>query len=316
MGQRQRKHPRRKAGQSEAATALTLYLDNLAPTGRRSARSRLSTAASILGYTGALEDIPWTGFGYAELSLVRARLLGRKKAPSTINATMAAMRGVLRSAYGMGLIPVDALLRLDQIKPVTGKSLQAGRSLTPLALNKLVRACQRETGAAGVRDAAMILLMALAGLRRAEVIGLTLAELDRRRGLVVVGDGKGRRQRELALPGQVRRALSLWFEVRGRSPGPLFCPITIYGCLPARALSSQRLYAVVVQRALEAGIDHCTPHDLRRTFVTRLLDNKVDLNTVRQLAGHSDIRTTAGYDRRDHREQRKALRESALALCG
>ncbi len=49
----------------------------------------------------------------------------------------------------------------------------------------------------------------------------------------------------------------------------------------------------------QANIAPFAPHDLRRTFITRLLDNNVDLNTVRQMAGHSDISTTIRYDKRN-----------------
>ena len=311
---RRRKQSGRKRPGAPAATALTLYLDNLAPSGRRSVRSRLSSAAEILGYAGTLETVPWTRFGYAELNAVRAELLRRGKAPSTINGTLAALRGVLRTAFGLGLVTADVYLRLDQVKLVKGTALPAGRSLTPAELGKLLRVCRRDTGGAGARDAAMISLMALVGLRRSEVVGLTMADFDVRRGRLLVRAGKGRRQRELVLPGMVRRVLADWRKVRGRGPGALFCPVTAGGCVEHRALSAQRVYDVVVARAFAAGIERCTPHDLRRTFVTELLGQDVDLNTVRQLAGHSDLQTTARYDRRDDLAQRRALRQSGAGI--
>ncbi len=300
----------RKQQRAVAANALTLYLDNLAPSGRRSTRSRLQAAAEILGHgTVALEAAPWTHFGYAELATVRAELLRRGKAPSTINGTLGALRGVLRTAFDLGLIPADVYLRLDRIKLVKGKRLPAGRSLTQREVDKLLRACRREAGPAGLRDATMIALMAAAGLRRSEVVGLAMDDYERRRGRLTVREGKGGRQRELALPGLVRRDLAQWLKVRGRIDGPLFCPVLANGYTEIRALSAQRLYDVVLERAAAAGIERCTPHDLRRTFVTRLLSQDVDLNTVRQLAGHSDIQTTARYDCRDDRVQRSAMRQ-------
>jgi len=304
----------RKRQRAAAANALTLYLDNLAPSGRRSARSRLCTAAEILGHEEvALEAVPWASFGYAELAAVRAELLRRGKVPSTINSTLAALRGVLRTAFGLGLIPADVYLRLDQVELVKGKRLPAGRSLTPGEVDKLLRACRRDKTPAGARDAAMIALMAAAGLRRAEVVSLVMDDYERRRGRLAVREGKGGQQRELVLPGAVRRDLGQWVKVRGRVDGPLFCPVLANGRKEMRALSAQRLYDVVAERAAAAGIERCTPHDLRRTFVTRLLSQDVDLNTVRQLAGHSDMQTTARYDCRDDRAQRRALRQSGAA---
>ncbi len=72
-------------------------------------------------------------------------------------------------------------------------------------------------------------------------------------------------------------------------------------------MSSQSVYDLVGKRAREAKIENCRPHDLRRTFVTRLLESGVDIHTVSQLAGHSDIQTTARYDLRGQEEQRKAI---------
>lgn len=292
------------------AQALRLYLENLAPSGRRSARSRLRAAAVILGHRQALEGVPWVRFGFAELAEVRAALLRSQKAPSTINATLAALRGVLKTAFGLGLIPADVFLRLDQIKRVKGTPVPAGRALMPRELDSLLRACRRDGTPAGFRDAAMIALMGAVGLRRSEVVGLTVGDYEPRRGRLLVRAGKGGRQRELMLPGAVRRDLAAWRKCRGRGEGALFCPVTAEGVTQERALSAQRVYDVVVERASAAGIGRCTPHDLRRTFVTQLLLQDVDLNTVRQLAGHSDLQTTARYDRRDQRAQRRALQQS------
>jgi integrase len=274
----------------------------------------LQTAAEILGYSQTLETVPWTRLGYAELTAVRAELLRRGKAPSTINATLAALRGVLRTAFGLGLVPADDYLRLDHVKLVKGTALPAGRSLTPAEMGKLLRACRHDGTEAGVRDSAMIMVMAFVGLRRSEIVGLTMDDFDRRRWRLVVRIGKGQRKRELVLPGIVRHALGTWLKVRGRAAGALFCPVRLTGGGEQHALSAQRVYNVVVKRSEEAGIERCTPHDLRRTFVTELLGQDVDLNTVRQLAGHSDLQTTARYDRRDDLAQRRALRQSGTGI--
>jgi site-specific recombinase XerD len=77
-------------------------------------------------------------------------------------------------------------------------------------------------------------------------------------------------------------------------------------------MSSQSIYDLVGKRAREAQIENCRPHDLRRTFVTRLLESGVDIHTVSQLAGHSDIQTTARYDLRDQSEQRKAIKNLSI----
>ena len=72
---------------------------------------------------------------------------------------------------------------------------------------------------------------------------------------------------------------------------------------------SQSVYDIVQQRAEQAQIGNVRPHDLRRTFVTQLLEAGVDLNTTRQLAGHQDIQTTARYDFRSEKAQKKAVQQ-------
>ena len=56
------------------------------------------------------------------------------------------------------------------------------------------------------------------------------------------------------------------------------------------------------------GVENASPHDLRRTFITRLLEQNVDLNTVRQMAGHASITTTTIYDKRDMQFMQQAAR--------
>jgi len=79
-------------------------------------------------------------------------------------------------------------------------------------------------------------------------------------------------------------------------------------------MTTQSLYDLLKKRSIEANVEHCSPHDCRRTFVTRLLEYGIDINTVRQLAGHSDIQTTARYDLRDEKEQRKAIKRTSFII--
>ena len=59
-----------------------------------------------------------------------------------------------------------------------------------------------------------------------------------------------------------------------------------------------------------------TPHDLRRTYITQLLDQGIDLNTVRQMAGHADISTTVIYDKRDDKAMQQAAKTLSYGLLG
>ena len=71
-------------------------------------------------------------------------------------------------------------------------------------------------------------------------------------------------------------------------------------------ITPQTAYDVLRRRAAEAGVSSCSPHDLRRTFVSNLLDAGADLVTVQNLAGHASPATTARYDRRGEETKRVA----------
>jgi integrase/recombinase XerD len=293
---------------SGSRTALTLYLDNLAPSGRRSMRSLLQQVATINDWAGNLEEMPWLSLRYEHVAGIRAALRQARKSPNTINTTLAAVRGVLKAGFLTGQYPAQEWQRIQSISRASGKQVSAGRCLQGKEIDRLLQACQQDNGMQGYRDAAILALLTYAGLRRSEVTSLNLTDYYVRGGHLKVREGKGNRSRELLLPVIARAYLRRWLHCRGNRSGPLFCQLAKDGqCEPSQRLNAQRIYGILKRRAREAGIASCTPHDLRRTFVTRLLEQGVDFNTTRQLAGHENIQTTVLYDRRHTKTQRQAM---------
>lgn len=100
-----------------------------------------------------------------------------------------------------------------------------------------------------------------------------------------------------------------WVEHRGDEPGPLFIPIRQNGEIPLTRIRGEPISYILRRRQEEAGVDSFSPHDLRRSTVTHLLDAGVDVFTVQKLAGHADATTTARYDRRGEKAKRWAVQK-------
>ena len=288
---------------------VSLYLDGLAPSGRRSVKSLLISSTALLGFEGPLEAMPWNLVEYQHLAQIRNQLGQQGKAANTINLALSTLRGVMRSCFNLGLIKADQLMLLNNIKPVRSQRLPHGRSLNSSEICKLHRTCKLDKSIAGKRDHALIALMLATGLRRSEVVAIDVDDYSSRTGLLNIHCGKGNQQRYAYLNSESRSIIRQWRKLRGNQSGSLFNPIAKNGAVFGRPLVSQSIYDIVQQRAAQAQIGNVRPHDLRRTFVTQLLEAGVDLNTTRQLAGHQDIQTTARYDFRSKKAQQRAVQK-------
>ena len=277
---------------------------------------------------------PWERLRYAHTRAIRAWLVQRveQKAQhqeivdaageplpaysvARANTILAALRGVLKTAWEMDLLPTDAYLRARNVKDLKAETLPSGRALDTTEVARLLSSCVRDAAAyradptrlAGdVRDAALIAVLYATGLRRFEVVALDLADYIADRGELWVRVAKNRAARIAYLADGATAALDDWLVVRGGAAGPLFCGITKAGKLSAKRLTDQAVYHILQQRQQQSGVAPFSPHDLRRTCVGDLLAAGVDLNVVRQLVGHRTVTTTARYDRRGETTKREA----------
>ena len=301
-----RKHDHSRVN-TQKSDPVTLYLNSLAPSGQRSIRSLLQTAAAIIDFKGPLETLPWRLLSYCHVVNIRNTLKKNGYSANTINLTLAALRGVSSSCFHLGLISAEQWLLLKAVKRVRGQRLTTGQRLSMAAVNRLHRKCSQDHSAAGLRDHAVIAVLLATGLRRFEVVNLTLADYSSRTGVLQVCAGKGNQARTAYLTHECRSIVRQWLDVRGRADGYLFNPINKAGVIQFTQLSTQAIYNLVKQRCALAGLVDVSPHDLRRTFVTQLLEAGVDLNTTRQLVGHADLQTTARYDLRDIKNHQRVL---------
>ena len=285
---------------------VAVYLASLADgPGRVSMRSTLEKVADILTDGRATaESTPWTELRYKHVAALRTKLAERY-APATANKALSAVRGTLRAAWQLGQLSTDQYQRAVDVRAVKGSRLPAGRALDVGELRALFKVCIDDASAAGARDAAIFALMFGAGLRRAEVAALDAEAYDPKTGAIRIL-GKGNRERTVFAVNGGRDALEAWLDHRGREPGPLVCRVSQRGKVRLRRVTPQALMMRLRRRAEEAGIARCSPHDLRRSFVSQALESGADLAMVQALAGHASPTTTARYDRRPEEAKRAA----------
>ena len=102
-----------------------------------------------------------------------------------------------------------------------------------------------------------------------------------------------------------------WIEVRGDQAGALFVRIGKGSRVTSARLTAQAVRYILADRGKAAGVV-LRPHDGRRSFITALLDNGVDVLTVQRLAGHANPATTSRYDRRGDEAKRRAVETLAI----
>ena len=295
---------------------LRVYLARLAPGSRRAMAQSLDQVARIVSSDrlGA-DELPWAALRYQHTQAIRAALrdlisgrTGRPLSPASINKTLCALRGVLREAWRLGQMSGEDYHRAADLEPVRGATVLRGRALEPNEVAALFHVLQRDNSPAGARDAAVLALgLAGGGLRRAEISSLELPRSLDQNTWVLTVDGKASRVREVPLKNGSVDALRAWLAHRGDEPGPLLCPVLKGGRIRMRHLSTEAIYRICARRAEEAGVPPFTPHDMRRTYISTLLDRGVDISTVSKLVGHaSGPAITAKYDRRDERAKHAA----------
>jgi site-specific recombinase XerC len=282
---------------------VEIYLAGLSATGRRSMAQKLKTVARILGYADA-QSVVWNKLRFDHAVAIRSSLSDGGLAPATVNATLAAVRGVAKAAWALDLLSGEDYSRIAAVKGLRSSRLPSGRALTVGEVTALFDACYDDKTAAGRRDAAILALLLGAGLRRAECAVLTLSDYSRESADITVR-GKGDKQRLMPLGVTADQAVRDWLQVREDWIGSLLCRVGKNGAIEQAGISSQAIYAALVKRGNAARVAHFSPHDLRKTYASGLIDLSGDISTVSRLLGHASIDTTAIYDRRGEAAKRQ-----------
>ncbi|MBI5759527.1 MAG: tyrosine-type recombinase/integrase, partial [Planctomycetales bacterium] len=148
----------------------------------------------------------------------------------------------------------------------------------------------------GLRDRAILETTYSGGLRVAEVVGLNVTSWDRDADILRVL-GKGRKERISPVGRHAATALGRWLEVR--EPDPTASPnhqAAMFLNKRGRRLTTRSVGRMLEKYITQTGLDQLTsPHTLRHSFATHLLDNGADLRSVQELLGHKSLTTTQIY---------------------
>jgi integrase/recombinase XerC len=223
----------------------------------------------------------------------KAHLVERGLAAATVNRRLAALRSLVKLARVLGVVPWT--LEVQNAKAQAYRDTRGpGRAGFVAMLEQLAG----DASAKACRDRAILRLLYERGLRRGEVVGLDLEDVQLEAGAVAVL-GKGRTAKEsLTLAPATVAALRAWIAARGIAPGPLF--VNLDRGHQRQRLTGAGLYDVVRELGAAAGL-RVRPHGLRHAAITEALDRTGgDLRAVQRFSRHRDLRLLLVYD--DNRE--------------
>ena len=296
---------------SDARQAVDAFLESLA--GRNASPGTITEyrrhATEFLAFLEA-RRVAWTAPDRATIRAYLSSLADRDLSPSSVAGRLAAVRSLYRHALRNGRIETDPLAGVRAPR----RPSRLPRVLTVDEAASLVTAPRRlraRDEALARRDAAMLELLYATGMRISELAGLTLdrLDLDRRRLRVI---GKGNKERQLLFGAPAASALRGYLSearpvLAARGPAGSAVFLNASGA----PLSARGARLVLDRWVQAAGAPKRTsPHTLRHSFATHLLEGGADLRVVQELLGHANLQTTQVYTHLSDAALRSAYREA------
>jgi len=225
-----------------------------------------------------------------DLLTVLAAEVRQGKSPRSVSRYLSAYRQFYGWLVREGVIDKDPVALIES--PKTGRGLP--KALTEEQVEALLSAPDTETPL-GMRDKAMLEVMYATGLRVSELVNLELANLNLNQGVVRV-IGKGQKERLVPIGDEAHESLRVYLAdsrvrmLKGATTTSVFVTTRKAG------MTRQAFWYMVRRYAVRCGIEQkLSPHMLRHSFATHLLNHGADLRVVQLLLGHSDLSTTQIY---------------------
>ena len=268
-------------------------------------RSDLGDFAAARGTEGNWTVGPDAAMHYLAARTRRGQPNDPGLAPTSLRRRAAAIRGFYRFAFGEGLISVDVaahldLPRLSRLLPETLSVDEVERLIEATSVAIDAVRTDQAPASGPLRDRALIELLYAAGLRISEALGLDREDLSLEGGFVRV-IGKGDKERLVPVGDIALSVLTDWID------GPRSGLMTLAHVEPVRGgplfvgdrggrWARQQAWSAIKRAAAAAGLpDRVSPHTLRHSFATHLLEGGADLRIVQELLGHASISTTQLY---------------------
>lgn len=281
----------------DARTVGQLWLDHLAVERGVSANTLSNYRRDVVRYLDWLE-----GTGKTDLSEVASTDLedyvadlrrggdGKKGlAASSASRALVVARGLHKFAVSEGAVAADVAAGVSP--PKVGEKLPD--TLTIDEVGRLLDACPDETPAQ-LRDKALLEVLYATGARISELLALVVDDIAETRDFIKV-TGKGDKQRIVPVGGAAQRALEAYL-VRGRPALSTGKSHAVFLNKRGGALSRQSSWTIIKDAASRAGLDKAiSPHTMRHSFATHLLEGGADVRTVQELLGHASVTTTQIY---------------------
>ncbi len=274
------------------------YLTWLVTERGRAPRTIEAYRRDLVGYVGWLADRGET-LASANDGLIVAWLRERQdlgRAERSVARELAAVRSLHRFCAAEGLLPTNPTIHVEI--PKVPASLP--KALSEEQVTSLIDVIDTSTPA-GLRDRAMIELLYGAGLRISELIGMSLRDLDLESGMITVF-GKGAKERMVPLGRCAYEALIAYLQPTGRGTlepkrwASRDDSEAIFLNSRGGRLSRQGAWGVVKKYAAAVGLSaKLSPHVLRHSCATHMLDHGADIRVVQELLGHASITTTQIY---------------------
>ena len=256
-------------------------------------RNDLTQFAALLARRGVLQP---DQISPADALAFLAALRGQGLASATLTRKATVLRLFAAYLCRESLCPCDFTATLDTGRP------RAPRLPTTLSIAEMGRLLAAPAPATpeGRRDRAMLEMMYSSGLRVSELVTLQTAQVDTRAGLVRPF-GKGAKERQVPLGDVAKASLAIYLEtsrptlMRDKPPSPALF-VTDHG----GPMTRQHFFHLIKAYAQDAQIARpVTPHTLRHSFATHLLEGGADLRAIQEMLGHASVETTQRYTRVD-----------------